>query len=32
MDLNRFKNLGFKGWMVMIPLILILSTITLAIL
>lgn len=32
MDLNRFKNLGFTGWMVILPLILILSTITLAIL
>ena len=31
MDLNRFKNLGFTGWMVMLPLILVISTITLAI-
>lgn len=31
MDLNRFKNLGFKGWMVMLPLVLILITIALAI-
>jgi hypothetical protein len=31
MDLNRFKNLGFTGWMVILPLILVISTITLAI-
>lgn len=31
MDLDRFKNLGFVGWMVLIPLILILTTIALAI-
>lgn len=31
MDLDRFKNLGFIGWMIMIPLILILTTIALAI-
>lgn len=31
MDLDKFKNLGFKGWMVMIPLILILIIIALAI-
>jgi hypothetical protein len=31
MDLNRFKNLGFTGWMVTLLLILVISTITLAI-
>lgn len=31
MDLDRFKNLGFTGWVVMLPLILILITIVLAI-
>lgn len=31
MNLNRIKNLGFKGWMVMIPVILILIIIALAI-
>ena len=31
MDLDKFKNLGFKGWMVMIPIILILITIALVI-
>ena len=31
MDLDRFKNLGFKVWLVTIPLILILITIALAI-
>lgn len=31
MDLNRFKNLGFTGWMVMLPLVLIIITIALAI-
>ena len=31
MGLKIFKNLGFKGWMVMLPLILILITIALAI-
>ena len=30
MDLDRFKNLGFIGWMVMLPLILILITRALA--
>ena len=31
MDLDRFKNLGFTGWMVLLPLTLILITIALAI-
>lgn len=31
MDLNKFKNLGFKGGMGMLPLILILIPITIAI-
>ena len=31
MDLDRFKNLGFKGWMVVIPLTLILIIIAIAI-
>lgn len=31
MDLNKFKNLGFKVWLVTLPLILILITIALAI-
>ena len=31
MDLDRFKNLGFKVWMMMLPIILILITIGLAI-
>lgn len=31
MDLDKFKNLGFKGWIVMIPVILILIIIALAI-
>ena len=31
MGLKRFKNLGFKGWMVMLPLLLVLITIALAI-
>ena len=31
MDLNKFKNLKFKDWGVMLPLILILITIALAI-
>ncbi len=31
MDLDRFKNLGFKVWLVTLPLILILITIALAI-
>ncbi len=31
MDLDKFKNLGFKDWVVMLPLILILITIVLAI-
>lgn len=30
MDLDRFKNLKFIGWMMMIPIILILITIALA--
>lgn len=30
MDLDRFKNLGFIGWMMMLPIILILITIALA--
>lgn len=31
MDLDKFKNLGFIGWMMLIPIILILITIALAI-
>ncbi len=31
MNLNRFKNLGYIGWMMMLPIILILITIALAI-
>lgn len=31
MDLNKFKNLGFIGWILMLPLILIIITIALAI-
>lgn len=31
MGLDKFKNLGFKDWVVMLPLILILITIVLAI-
>lgn len=31
MNLDRFKNLGFIGWMMMLPIILILITIALAI-
>lgn len=31
MDLDRFKNLGFIGWMMMLPIILVLITIALAI-
>ena len=31
MNLDRFKNLGFTGWLVMLPIILILITIGLAI-